>query len=153
MINQDPNTLTEAAKAVAPQVAPKGLKVPAQLSQAWESVKFRLNLDAVAAKIGLTAEQMLEIGAYLCIGFFTGFLFRKYFRFLFFLVLLVGLTVFGLDYLHVAPVDWAALRALFGLQQVASVDTVFNTVVAWVRANLAIVLSGTIGFLIGYKVA
>lgn len=116
------------------------------------TLKTKLNLDALMAKLNLTSEKMLEVGAYLGIGFFTGFLFKKYFKYLFIIVVSVILAVVGLEYVGVIKVDWIGLRSICGLQRVDSVDTVVNTCLAWVRVNLALVLSWFVGFLIGYKV-
>lgn len=118
-----------------------------------ETAKEKLDVEGTMSKFNLTKERVFEIALYLGIGFISGFLFKKYGKYLLIVVLtLVGLAIlqqFGfVDF----AIKWDRIQ---GLQQIpattldASIWTVYWD---WIKTNIVVVISFVIGFLVGYKV-
>lgn len=118
-----------------------------------ETAKEKLDVEGTMSRFNLTKERVFEIALYLGIGFISGFLFKKYGKYLLIVVLtLVGLAIlqqFGfVDF----AIKWDRIQ---GLQQIpattmdASIWTVYWD---WIKTNIVVVISFVIGFLVGYKV-
>lgn len=118
-----------------------------------ESVKSNLNPEALAEKFNLSKERLLLFGLYLGAGFLSGFLFRKYAKFLFFLSLgIIGLVVLQHMGVVTVLVDWTKVEHMFGLQQPMMVDSsLVSMAMDWIKVNVAPFSSFVIGFLIGLK--
>jgi uncharacterized membrane protein (Fun14 family) len=140
------------AFAATPAVQPMPV-APTQPVGMWEMIKAKLHVDEWLQKINFSSDNLFAIGTYVAIGFFTGFLFKKYFKYLIFVVLGTIFAIKGLEYLGVIHVDWLGIQQLCGLKQVGTVDTLFKACVTWVRARLLMTVSLFAGFIIGYMVA
>lgn len=121
--------------------------------QGWfESVKNKLNIDGISQKLNLSRSRLIEIGLYLGIGFLSGFLFKKYAKYL----LVVVLTIVAIAVLHQfkfidVAINWSKIQGLKPTS--APVDSNMLTVYwEWVKANFAIVLSFSVGFFVGFRV-
>ena len=85
-------------------------------------------------------------------GFAIGFLFKKYFKFLFGCILVTSLFLLFLYYNSVITFDWPALyRALCIDPAQVQVDTFLGMYWEWVKANVLVTVSTLIGFIVGYK--
>jgi len=133
-----------------PVAAPEKVVVP---EAGWlETFKQKLNIDGLMQKMNLSKERVFEIGLYLGIGFLAGFLFKKYAKYLF----IVVLTVVGLAVLHHLgfvefTINWEKVQ---GIQPIPTpMDaTIWSVYWEWIKANVAIVLSFSVGFLVGFRV-
>lgn len=119
-----------------------------------DKVKTSLRIDTLTSKLQLSTNKLIEMGVYLGIGFLSGFLLKKYSSYVFvFVLFLVGIVV--LQHLGVLSVviNWTKVQELFGIQPAVLSDaTVFALYWEWIKMNFALVLSFSIGFLIGLRI-
>jgi uncharacterized membrane protein (Fun14 family) len=117
------------------------------------SVKDTMSPDNLMKKFDLTSDKLINIGLYLAVGFFAGFLLKKYAHVLF----TVAMGIALLSVLHYSgfitvTINWDKLQAL-GIGPIPTIDaTFFSLMWEWATMHLAVVLSFIIGFLIGVKV-
>jgi len=123
--------------------------VPSSLNWFDKLVK-QFNLE----KFDISTNRLIEIGIYLGIGFVTGFLLKRCFTYVFIALLtLVGLFVLHQFDIITITMNTAKLQELFSIKQTVTVDT--NLLVVyweWIKLNIAIVLSFSIGLIIGLRV-
>ncbi len=122
------------------------------LSGATSNIKGASNI--VIEKFRAYKGNLLELGIYLGIGFAVGFLLKKYFKYIFLLVLfIVSLVILEQFNLVHMSVEWAKVQKLFNLQQtgVAFDAQAVSSYTQWVKANFVAVLAASIGFLVGLK--
>jgi uncharacterized membrane protein (Fun14 family) len=113
----------------------------------WDKV----NIKEWAENIGGTSSEAVQAAIYFGGGFAIGFLFRKYFKFVFFSLLTAIILILLLEYNKVLDIDWEALNVLLGFEPSADLGIVLNTSFDWIKNNLIIFISSVVGFLIGYK--
>jgi len=86
------------------------------------------------------------------VSFFAiGFLLKKYLRFILMCLIVSFLIIKGLEHYAVLDIDWEALNTLLGFEPTSTLSTVANKFVIWVKSNVVITISSTLGFLVGYK--
>ncbi len=117
------------------------------VKELWDKIKIK----EWAESIGGTSSEAVQAAVYFGGGFAVGFLFKKYFKFVFFCILTAILIVLVLEYNKVLDIDWEALNALLGFEPTADFGVVINTLFDWVKTNFLIFISALVGFLIGYK--
>ncbi|OGB83935.1 hypothetical protein A3F66_02215 [candidate division TM6 bacterium RIFCSPHIGHO2_12_FULL_32_22] len=103
-------------------------------------------------KLDLNSKKVIEILTFFAIGFSSGFLLKKYFKYVFISVLVVLLAVFLLENSGFIHVDWSKIRGFIGISSADTVDSVFNVIINWIKSNILLTISGALGFIIGYKV-
>ena len=118
-----------------------------RLKELWE----KINIKEWAEKIGGTSSDAIQAAIYFGVGFAVGFLFKKYFKFLFFSLSIAVILILVLQYNKVLDIDWEALNILLGFEPTADVGSIMNSMFDWIKANLLIFVSSAVGFLIGYK--
>ncbi len=118
-----------------------------------ESIKERLNLDAIMEQLRLSKDRLIEVALYSGIGFLSGFLLKKYSWYVFVLVLvIVSLVALHQFELIKIVVNWDNVYEFFGIQPAAVTgDNVLAVAWEWMRANMLISISFIVGFLIGLK--
>jgi len=135
---------------VIPQVAPQSVPEAGLL----EKVKETLSPEKLTEKFGLNRSKLFDMGVYLVVGFLAGFLLKKYGKYFFILALFIVFLI-GLQQYNVLTItiNWDRAYELFGIQttQLAGVN-IFTIYWEWIKLNFAVVLSFSVGFLIGLKV-
>jgi uncharacterized membrane protein (Fun14 family) len=120
----------------------------------FESMKESLHPSAIMKKLNLTKSKLLEMGIYLGVGFLAGYLLKKYGKFV--IALIIGILALALlEQLGIISIQFHAdkFQELFGIKPVASSEGGIVMVYwEWVKANVVLVLSFSIGFLIGLRV-
>lgn len=117
------------------------------LKDLWAHV----NVKQWAEDIGGSSSQAVQAAIYFGMGFAIGFLFKKYFKFVFCTLLTAIILILFLEYNKVIEIDWQALNVLLGFEPSADVGVILNTAFDWIKQNLITFVSSTVGFLIGYK--
>lgn len=85
-------------------------------------------------------------------SFALGFLFKKYFKFLLGCALIALGVLIILQHNNVINFDWNNFYQLIRYNPAElKFDSLFESTVNWVKANLLIFISGLTGFIIGYK--
>lgn len=128
-------------------VASKFETVVAWLKALWA----KIDIKQWAQDIGGSSSQAIHAAVYFGIGFAVGFLFKKYFKFVFFTLLSAAIFILVLEYNNVLEIDWKALNVLLGFEPTADVGVFLNTTFDWIKQNLITFISCTVGFFIGYK--
>jgi uncharacterized membrane protein (Fun14 family) len=110
----------------------------------WQSLNIDEWFDASSA-------DAIQVAICFVSFFAVGFLFKKYLKFLFMCLLMTFLIIKGLEYYKVLDIDWEAMNRLLGFQPQATIGTIANSIVEWVKLHLVVSISSGLGFLIGYK--
>jgi uncharacterized membrane protein (Fun14 family) len=124
-------------------------------SSLLDSIKNFLKPEALAAKFHEWKYTLLDWGIYLGVGFIIGLLIKKYLKYILLLILFVVALVLleQFDILQ-TNINWAKMQELFNIQSTSEVfdARVVHSYIDWVKVNFALVLSATIGFILGLKV-
>lgn len=94
----------------------------------------------------------IEVGMFGAIGLLSGFLFKKYFQlFLVCTILGVGLIA-GLDHFGMININWNNVQGIVGHAPGQNFDTIFQSLLAWMKMNALLVASFGVGFFAGFKI-
>ena len=119
---------------------------------AWvKSLWVNVDVKQWAEDIGGSSSEAVQAAIYFGMGFAVGFLFKKYFKFVFFTLLTSVILILILQYNQVLNIDWQSLNILLGFEPSADIGIILNFAFDWIKQNLIIFVSCTVGFLIGYK--
>lgn len=125
-------------------------------AQSWmSSLKEYLSPVAVIDSIRVHKDVLIEYGMYASFGFLIGFFFKRDTKY----VLVVALCIIGIIVLNhfdliTFVINWDKLRELFGMQITSpqGADSIANTIIEWIKANVGISVSFILGFILGMKV-
>lgn len=136
-------------------VMPEAMQgVQERASGIFDSIKQFFQPDALAATFHEWKFTLLDWSIYFGIGFFVGFLIKKYLKYILLLVLFVVSIVIleQFDILHLT-VNWQKIQDLLNIKGLSTEfdAQVWSSYAEWVKANLAVVLSSSIGFFFGLK--
>lgn len=120
-----------------------------------ESLKNAMQPEAIANKIGMDKNMLIDITLYGAIGFIIGFLLKKYSEYFIALLLLVIAIVILQQFDYVSfSINMPKIQELFGMEPMAIANDKYGVMILeWIRVNVAGSVSLLIGFLIGLKVA
>lgn len=131
-----------------------GIAVGEYISSALESVKnFWQNLDLKkwAENIGGSSAEAIEAAIYFGFSFAVGFLFKKYFKFLFASLIVSLILIKVLEYNAFISIDWSAIKTALGVSGSADFNSVVNHFFDWIKNHLLLFIATSVGFLVGYK--
>ena len=117
------------------------------IKSAWE----KLNVKKFAEELGGSSTEAVQASIYFGTSFAIGFLFKKYFKFLFFVLFVSVTLILFLEYNSILDIDWAALNVFLGFEPNADVGTLIDFTFTWIKQNFIIFVSTLVGFLLGYK--
>ncbi|MCB9493225.1 MAG: FUN14 domain-containing protein [Epsilonproteobacteria bacterium] len=109
------------------------------------------DLKQWAQDMGGSSAQAIEAAFYFGLSFATGFLFKKYFKSIFICLIVSIFLIKGMEYSGLLTVDWTALQANLGITSADNVNAMINNAFEWIKNNLLLFCSASIGFLLGYK--
>lgn len=119
-----------------------------------ETAKDYFNPQTLLEKMNLSKQRLIELGMYFGIGFLLGFLVKKYSKFLFAAaVTLASLVVLQQFEIITLAVNWDRVQDVFGIQTPTLEADLFTLYWEWIKVNVTLVLSLSLGFIIGLKVA
>ncbi len=127
--------------------APAVKTVGSWFKNIWNKVDF----DKWAKELGDSSSTAIQAALYFVLGFTIGFLFRKYLKVVLTCILLSLILVKVLEYNGVLEIDWDAVKTLFGFSPAAEWGAILDFYLAWIKARIVLVISGLVGFFIGYK--
>ncbi len=113
---------------------------------------LRLKIVDLLQKLELTPVRIIEICSYLGIGFFVGFLLKKYFRIVILFSIAYIVLIWVLGEFDLVLINWSHVQSLAHVTPEDTIGSILASSVKWIKQNLAIVVSGSFGFLVGYKV-
>lgn len=105
------------------------------------------------SSLNLNSSKIIELVIFLGVGFFSGFLLKKYFRYFLLSVIVVVVVALVLEHSSIIHIDWLKIREALGITPTDTIDSLFHVAVDWVKANALSTVIGLLGFIIGYKVA
>jgi len=120
-----------------------------------ESLKNAMQPEAIAQKIGIDKNMLIDISLYGAIGFLIGFLLKKYSDyFIAFALLIIAIVILQqFDYISVS-LNTAKIQELFGMEPMTLTNDKYGVLFfEWIKSNVAGSISLLVGFLIGLKVA
>ncbi len=119
-----------------------------------ETLKENLNPSHLMKKFNITSATLLQMAIYFGVGIMIGYMLKKYGKFVIVLILFIlGLLLVQQIGLVDITVHTDKVQELFGLQPTAYDDK--HLLVGyweWVKAHVALVLSLSIGFLVGLRI-
>ena len=125
------------------------------ISGGWfDLFKERIQFDVMVKKIWASKNIVIDVVLYGSIGFLAGFLFKKNSQYLIFFIFFAA-GCFVLQQLNIVLItfNWQKIHALMGTQPTGMVgDNLLMFTWEWIKTNLAISLSFSVGFLAGLKV-
>jgi len=127
----------------------------AQVQGGWiENIKNALNPSKIMERLNLSRGKLLELGLFLGLGFVAGFLLKKYAKYLvIFILLIIGFVFLDRYGIIKFAIDWNKVQEVVGMKTVAmSGDSLLHIIWEWIKTNVGIVLSFSVGFLLGLKV-
>lgn len=107
--------------------------------------------DVVAGQFDLSVKELSHALAYLGVGVVAGLLFKKYLKLVITSLIVAILILKGMEYRQIIMVDWVALKAVFGFEPAATLESVGSLLYDWLREQSLLAMSTLIGFIIGYK--
>ena len=117
-----------------------------------DTVKDKISWDSVKGKFDFSQSQLIEIATYFGIGFFSGFLFKKYFRYLFVAMIILVISLKYFESSGFITFHWDSVQTFLSSNNITGLEAVFYACVDWVTANAPYSAGFGVGFLIGYKV-
>ena len=111
------------------------------------------DLHKWAESIGGSSSEAVIAAIYFAASFLMGFIFKKYFKFLFFCLIFTIIAVKMLEYKEFLIIDWDAIEQWlgWGKGQPISLSVLFDTFFDWLKDHLLMAVSSVVGFLVGYK--
>ena len=100
----------------------------------------------------LNSKKIIEIFAFLGVGFIVGYFLKKYFKYVLLSLVVIIVAAFILDYSSIIHIDWIKIRQILGIAPTDTIDSVFNVAIDWIKANILVTIASIVGFLLGYKV-
>ena len=127
------------------------MALPSQVNQSWfDMIKEKLNIDEIKAYF--TDLSIAHIFLYFGSGFLSGFLFKKFGKYLIFTLIVGTALIYGLHYLQVISLDIERLRNLIGLNPNDTLDIVIRYYLDWILNHIVYSILCVIGFIVGYKI-
>jgi len=102
---------------------------------------------------GESSSDAVQVAVFFVSFFAVGFLFKKYLKFIFMVLVVSFFMIKGLEYYKILDIDWEAFNTFMGLDPAATFGSVTALALEWVKSHLVVSISSAAGFLIGYKLA
>jgi uncharacterized membrane protein (Fun14 family) len=116
----------------------------------WE----HFDLQQWATDIGGSSAEAVQAAVYFGLSLAIGFLFKKYFKFVFACLIVSALMIKVLEMNHLLEIDWTAIKTMIGMNGGApsgDFNATLNHFFDWIKNHLLLFISTSVGFLVGYK--
>lgn len=117
-----------------------------------EQLKDTFDIEKLSRSLDLSFNGLMNLLMYLCAGFFVGFFFKKFMHYLLVSILISIGVLYIFNILNIVVIDIVRLKSLFGISPTDTVQSLSATYLDWMKSNVPLVVSATVGFIIGYKV-
>lgn len=119
--------------------------------QNWFQV-MQAQLDQIAHKLGVSSSLFTEGAIAIVSGFVIGFIAKKYGRPVLSSLILLAAFLALLNHFSIITIEWSKIKALIGLSQDETMQSVMSHMVDWTREHILPVAIGGIAFFIGYTI-
>jgi len=116
----------------------------------WESVEQYC--EQMVLRLGVTLQDIVQILSFLGIGFFVGFLLKKYLRYFFIITFFMFMFFIIFDHFGIILVNWSHVQQITGIDPSSTIRQCSESIMVVVRENIVLTISGFIGFIIGYRI-
>jgi len=116
----------------------------------WESLEQYF--EQFIQKLGVTLQDIVQMLSFFGIGFLTGFLLKKYMRYFFIITSIMIIFLIVFDHFGIILINWSHVQQLTGIDPTNTIQQVGEHVIALVKENIILTISGFFGFIIGYRV-
>jgi uncharacterized membrane protein (Fun14 family) len=123
---------------------------PATEQSWWQSLQ--VNIEYVLRKLNLNSHDVVHILSFLCVGFLTGFLLKKYFKYFFIVTLLIVVVLLLLDRFGVILINWDNMQHVTGVDPQSTIQQCLEAFFNLIRDNLAVTVSVIVGVMLGYRI-
>jgi hypothetical protein len=120
-----------------------------------ETVKEKMNMGQLVDKISESRNLIFDVVLYGSIGLLTGYLLKRYSGAVIVIILMTSALMIMQQFeLIVLAVNWDKINEILGLAQANKLlaDNMVPLAIEWAKANMLVVVSMLIGFLVGIKV-
>ncbi len=116
-----------------------------------DTLKEKLNPSTLMARFNVTQETLLAIILYLGIGFVVGFLLKRYSNAIFIILGCIVILILAQQFeLLNVTVYWNKIQSILGYQELEPVEgSLVSAYWLWMKTNIVLVVSFSIGFLFG----
>ncbi len=128
----------------------KSLSVQGKNLLWWESLEQYF--EQFIQKLGVTLQDIVQMISFFGIGFLTGFLLKKYMRYFFIITSIMIIFLIVFDHFGIILINWSHVQQLTGIDPTNTIQQVGEHVIALVKENIILTISGFFGFIIGYRV-
>ncbi len=111
------------------------------------------NLQTLSEKVGGSSAEAIHAAVYFGVAFISGFLFKKYAKFLLLTLIFMVVTLKVMEYNNLISFHWDTLQTMTGIEVPLDFNFVMKTSFAWVKQNILLTVAAALGFLVGYKLA
>ena len=115
--------------------------------ESWQSV----SLDGLTKNLSDQSSLIVRAGVWFAGGFAVGYLFRKYFFFIFGTLLVTVGIIKWLEHHQALVIQWDMVKSLVGIDVAGDVEQVLRQAVEFVCANAFTCAAAAVGFLLGYR--
>lgn len=116
----------------------------------WESLEQYC--EQLVRRLGVTLQDIVQVLSFLGIGFLVGFLLKKYMRYFFVITLTMILFFIVFDHFGIILIDWSHVQQLTGIDPTNTIQQFGERLLALIKENIVLTISGFAGFIIGYRV-
>ena len=130
------------------------MSITDNINSVFDAIKTnwqKVDLKKWSHDIGGSSAEAVHAALYFVLAFGTGFLLKKYFKYLISGFILAVVMIKLLEYNALLSIDWAAIKALTGIKSTADLNTLANTFIVWIKGNIFLFGAGVIGVLLGYR--
>lgn len=118
-----------------------------------ERMKDFFHVDKLMESFDFSTAHLIKMGSYALVGFLLGFFLKKYGRGLIISLSIFAVLLYALSYISVVTVHWDQARELIGFTAHDSVDSILQTIWAYLQKQVLLVVCALVGFIAGYKAA
>lgn len=115
-----------------------------------ESIKNKLVSWYVSMQ--LDTYKIIKVLACFGIGFFFGYILKKFYKQIFLIIISAVILALLLNYIQYIQINWGLIKTQLGINPTDSIEAVFNGLVNTLKANILYVIGWVLGFIIGNRV-
>ena len=109
------------------------------------------DLKTWSKEVGGTSAEAIEAAIQFGVFFGLGFLFKKYFKFLFINLILFVIFFKIMEINNFIKIDWVVIENMTGIGPTLDLNTLASDIFMWIKDHVVLFVASCIGLLVGYK--
>ena len=141
----------ESGAAIEAAASSGAVQQSSLLQEMWGQLKNG-DFKGIGHSLQSASINWLEIGTWLGLGFAVGFFSKRYLQQVIFLSILCVIVLCALDYFSLVSIQWESLKQLLNIKAVQQngVQPLLGHAMEWLRLNAGMVITASIGFIVGW---